>query len=76
MAHRSIEEVIQTIAPSRQAGIPNPPTIGVGVSSDNGDLTSALSQAGDEEARGAVAVGQRLQHAGRLGDRLRARRAG
>jgi hypothetical protein len=48
MAHRSIEEVIQTIAPSRQPGIPNPPTIGVGVSSDNGDLTAALSQAGQQ----------------------------
>ena len=51
MAHRSIEEVIQTIAPSRQPGIPNPPTIGVGVSSDNGDLTSALSQAGQQIAQ-------------------------
>jgi hypothetical protein len=48
MAQRSLEEVIQTIAPSRQAGIPNPPTIEAGVSSDNGDLTAALSQAGQQ----------------------------
>jgi len=46
MAHRSIEELIQTIAPSRQRGIPNPPTAGVGVASANGDLAGALSQAG------------------------------
>lgn len=48
MAHRSLEETIETIAPSRQRGIPNPPTLSVGVSSDNGDLTSALSQAGQQ----------------------------
>jgi hypothetical protein len=51
MAHRSIEEVIQTIAPSRRRGIPNPPTIGVGVSSSNGDLTTSLSQAGQQIAQ-------------------------
>jgi hypothetical protein len=51
MSHRSIEEVIQTIAPSRQRGIPNPPTIGVGVSSDNGDLATSLSQAGQQIAQ-------------------------
>jgi hypothetical protein len=48
MAHRSIEEVVSTIAPSRQRGIPNPPTIGVGVSSDNGNLAASLSQAGQQ----------------------------
>jgi hypothetical protein len=47
MAHRSIEEIIQTIAPSRKRGIPNPPTIGVGVSGA-GDLTTSLSQAGQQ----------------------------
>jgi hypothetical protein len=51
MAHRSIEEVIQTIAPSRREGIPNPPTIGIGVSSDNGDLAASLSQAGQQIAQ-------------------------
>src|SRR6202051_4765994 len=51
MAHRSIEEVIQTIAPSRRRGIPNPPTIGVGVSSTNGDLSTSLSQAGQQIAQ-------------------------
>jgi hypothetical protein len=48
VAQRSLEETIATIAPSRERGIPNPPTIGVGVSSDNGDLTNALSQAGQQ----------------------------
>jgi hypothetical protein len=48
VAHRSLEETIATIAPSRERGIPNAPTIGVGVSSDNGDLTNALSQAGQQ----------------------------
>jgi hypothetical protein len=48
VAHRSLEETIATIAPSRKRGIPNPPTLGVGVSSDNGDLTNALSQAGQQ----------------------------
>jgi hypothetical protein len=48
VAQRSLEETINTIAPSRQRGIPNAPTIGVGVSSDNGDLTNALSQAGQQ----------------------------
>jgi hypothetical protein len=51
MAHRSIEEVIQTIAPSRRGGIPNPPTISAGVSSDNGDLATSLSQAGQQIAQ-------------------------
>ena len=48
MAQRSLEEVIGTIAPSRQPGIPNPPTLSVGVSSEDGDLASALSQAGQQ----------------------------
>ena len=48
MAHRSLEETIATIAPSRERGIPNAPTLSVGVSSDNGDLTNALSQAGQQ----------------------------
>jgi len=48
VAQRSLEETINTIAPSRERGIPNPPTLSVGVSSDNGDLTNALSQAGQQ----------------------------
>jgi hypothetical protein len=48
MARRSLEEVIQTIAPSRQRGIPDAPTIGVGFSSEGGDLATALSQAGQQ----------------------------
>jgi hypothetical protein len=48
MADSNLEEVIKTIAPSRLAGIPNPPAISAGVSSDNGDLAAALSQAGQQ----------------------------
>jgi hypothetical protein len=48
MADSKLEEVINTIAPTRHPGIPNPPAIGVGVSSDNGDLTTALSQVGQQ----------------------------
>ena len=51
MAQRSLEEVIQTIAPTRRRGIPNPPAISVGVSSDNGDLATSLSQAGQQIAQ-------------------------
>ena len=51
MAHRSIEEVIDTIAPSRRRGIPNPPTIDVGASSNSGDLSNSLSQAGQQIAQ-------------------------
>jgi len=49
--HRSIEEVIDTIAPSRERGIPNPPAIGIGVSSGSGDLATSLSQAGQQIAQ-------------------------
>jgi hypothetical protein len=48
MAHRSIEEEFETIAPSREPGIPNPPTISTGVSTEDGDLSGALSQAGQQ----------------------------
>jgi hypothetical protein len=48
MADSSLEEVINTIAPTRRPGIPNPPAIGVGVSSDDGDLSAALSQVGEQ----------------------------
>lgn len=51
MADNSLEEVLNTIAPTRRPGIPNPPAIGVGVSSDNGDLAEALSQAGQQIAQ-------------------------
>jgi hypothetical protein len=51
MAHRSIEEVVQTIAPSRRRGVPNAPAIDVGVASDNGDLAKSLSQAGQQIAQ-------------------------
>ncbi|MDE3196796.1 MAG: hypothetical protein KGN84_10660 [Acidobacteriota bacterium] len=51
MPHRSIEEVIDTIAPSRRRGIPNPSTIEVGVSGSGNDLSTSLSQAGQQIAQ-------------------------
>lgn len=50
MAHRSIEETFQAIKPRGQRGIPDAPTIGVGMSS-NGDLSTSLSQAGQQIAQ-------------------------
>ncbi len=51
MAHHSIEETFKAIKPKGRKGIPNPPTIGVGVSSDNSDLGTSLSQAGQQIAQ-------------------------
>jgi hypothetical protein len=51
MAKRSIEETFKAVKPKGRRGIPNPPTIGVGVSSDNGDLSASLSQAGQQIAQ-------------------------
>jgi hypothetical protein len=48
MAKRSIEETFRMVKPKGQKGIPSPPTIGVGVSSNDGDFTTALSQAGQQ----------------------------
>src|SRR5579871_6797071 len=48
MAKRSIEETFRMVKPRGQKGIPSPPTIGVGVSSDQSDFTSALSRAGQQ----------------------------
>jgi hypothetical protein len=45
MAQRSIEETFQAIQPSWLQGAPKAPTIGVGVSSDNNDLSGTISQA-------------------------------
>ena len=50
MAHRSIEETFQAIKPRGSQGIPAAPTIGVGVSS-TGDLSTSLSQAGQQIAQ-------------------------
>jgi hypothetical protein len=58
MARRSIEEVIGAIAPSRRRGIPNPPVLDVGVSSQNGDLANSLSQAGQQIAQLQAAYSQ------------------
>jgi hypothetical protein len=51
MAKRSIEETFKAVKPKGRRGIPNAPTIGVGVSSNNGDLSTSLSQAGQQIAQ-------------------------
>jgi hypothetical protein len=48
MSKRSIEETFQAVRPKGRKGISTPPTIGVGVSSDDNDLSSSLSQAGQQ----------------------------
>jgi hypothetical protein len=51
MARHSIEETFKAVKPKGRKGIPNPPTIGVGVSSNNSDLAASLSQAGQQIAQ-------------------------
>jgi len=51
MAKRSIEETFRIVKPKGQKGIPAPPTIAVGVSSNDTDLSSSLSQAGQQIAQ-------------------------
>src|SRR5580658_6832045 len=51
MAHHSIEETFKAVKPKGRKGIPNPPTIGVGVTSNNSDLSTSLSQAGQQIAQ-------------------------
>ena len=51
MAHHSIEETFKAIKPKGRKGIPNPPTIGVSVSSNNSDPGASLSQAGQQIAQ-------------------------
>jgi hypothetical protein len=51
MSKRSIEEAFKAVKPKGQKGIPSPPTIGVGVSSNNSDLSTSLSQAGQQIAQ-------------------------
>ena len=51
MAKRSIEETFQAVKPKGRKGIPSPPTIAVGAASDNSDLSTSLSQAGQQIAQ-------------------------
>jgi len=51
MAKRSIEETFKAVKPKGRKGIPSPPTIGVGVTSNNSDLGTSLSQAGQQIAQ-------------------------
>src|SRR5580704_397553 len=48
MAKRSIEETFKAVKPKGRKGIPSPPTIGVGVTSNNSDVGTSLSQAGQQ----------------------------
>src|SRR5579863_762852 len=50
MAKRTIEETFKAVKPKGQKG-PTAPTIGVGVSSNNTDLSTSLSQAGQQIAQ-------------------------
>jgi len=50
MAKRTIEETFQTVKP-KGGGSPKAPTIGVGVASNNTDLSTSLSQAGQQIAQ-------------------------
>jgi hypothetical protein len=51
MAKRSIEETFQAVKPKGRKGIPNPPTIAVGAASNDSDLSTSLSQAGQQIAQ-------------------------
>jgi hypothetical protein len=51
MAKRSIEETFKAVKPKGRKGIPSPPTIGVGVTSNNSDVGTSLSQAGQQIAQ-------------------------
>jgi hypothetical protein len=51
MAKHSIEETFKAIKPKGRKGIPSAPTIGVGVTSNNSDLGTSLSQAGQQIAQ-------------------------
>lgn len=48
MAKRSIEEAFRMVKPKGWKGIPSPPAIGVGFSSSDSDLSTSLSQAGQQ----------------------------
>jgi len=51
MSRNNIEETFQAIQPKGWQGIPSPPTISAGASSADGDLGTALSQAGQQIAQ-------------------------
>lgn len=51
MSKRSIEETFKAVKPKGSKGIPSPPTIGVGVTSNDSDLSASLSQAGQQIAQ-------------------------
>jgi hypothetical protein len=51
MSKRSIEETFKAVKPKGSKGIPSPPTIGVGVTSNDSDLGASLSQAGQQIAQ-------------------------
>src|SRR5580692_7203639 len=51
MAKRTIEETFKAVKPKGQGGQNSAPAIGVGVASNNTDLSTSLSQAGQQIAQ-------------------------
>jgi hypothetical protein len=51
MSKRSIEETFKMVKPKGSKGIPSAPTIGVGITSNDSDLSTSLSQAGQQIAQ-------------------------
>src|ERR1700679_1448529 len=51
MAKRRIEGPFQAAKPKGRKRIPNPPTIAVGAANNNSDLSTSLSQAGQQIAQ-------------------------
>lgn len=49
--HHTIEETFKAVKPKGRKGIPSPPAISVGASSNNNDLSTSLSQAGQQIAQ-------------------------
>jgi hypothetical protein len=60
MAQSSIEESFQAIRPSWLRGVPQAPTIGVGVSSDNNNLSDTIAQATQQVSQLQAAYRQQV----------------
>jgi hypothetical protein len=60
MAHRSIEETFQAVKPRGRNAVPDAPTIGIGITGTGSDLTSSLSQAGQQIAQLQAAYTQQV----------------
>jgi hypothetical protein len=58
MAQRSIEETFQAVRPRGRKGVPDAPTIDIGVTGTGNELSSSLSQAGQQIAQLQAAYAQ------------------